>query len=748
MSSFRKQRQNLLAVLLGTAVLLSSTGCTQPIDQSGVIFRKAHEEEAAGDLKQAEQYYLACIASSIETKSRYYHLAAINRLTELEKKLNNQPKSKIYMNQAATFAENNISNDKKEGEKKSSSESENLMAQECHLALMRLADWLYEDGNFVSARKLYEKAAELEKTFHFNSSSETSAEARIKILDSQAKSESDNIETRLEMNRYSKTLRGPAAAQRSEERHRMSENLARLCLDYQNNGDKSLADETVALLSKLRDIYGPREDEYRRRYCELAAALNIRDNFALLTPLVESDLKEFSSFSRADLDAAIPEAVENATFYTQDLLIMAEMRYRQKRYEEMLELCRKVETLAPKVLRENSELEVQFLGFMALALEFNNQKTKALPYRKKHLEKFRKTHDNPVAYSDFLHHYQLDLIDAGMNAEAENVAEEIIKIKRTVKGESHIVPSYLTYATALIKDDKHEKARQVLLEALPNCRKYKDKNGLLGCYALLSQACAKSHPEEAIAYSKSVEDLLRKNGDFGAKHMMAEIAITRATAEIQTGKSADAARTLDRAIEWQLAHKNEVSAYTAGLYNLKAAVLGRTSGDWTAEKKCRSKAIDICRGFQPPQPGPLASTLIQTAFQYEKHQEFGEAEKHFREAIGVLKNSENPAEKETLLNSKAALAGCLKRANKNPAEVLSLKNEILPVYKSRFTNVPDSDLSLCLVIAELCTLLQDKTNLKLVMQEAESIYAKNKTGLKAFDERIEFQRKALKAYRI
>ena len=746
MSSFRKQRRNLLAVLLGTAAVVSASGCTQPTDQSGVIFRKAQAEEAAGELILAEQYYLACAASSLETKSTYYQLAAVNRLTELEKKLNNLPKSKIYMNQAATIAENNISNSKSESESENdtSANNKNLLAQECHLAVMRLADWLYEDGNFVSARKLYEKAAQLEKTFQFDSTSETSADARIKIVDSQAKSESDNIETRLEMNRYSKTLRGPAAAKRSEERHRKADLLAKTIRDYRNKGDKALADKAVSLLFQLCSTYGPREDEYRRHFTDVAQTLSLRENFDLLTPLLEQDMKEFASYSQADLDAAVPEAVENATFYTQDMILMADMKFRQKQYPEMLELCQKAEKLAPKVIREKSQLEMEYLNTMALALEFNGFKTKALPFRRRQVELFKKSHDNPMAYSDFLHYYQLDLTDAGMMAEAEKVAEEILSIKKKLKHENHIVPPFMTYALTLIKQDKFEKARTILLEALPHCQKYKDKEALLNCYVLLYQVCARNHPDEAIKYTRSAQDLVRKQGDFGQKQVMAQTIFARAVAESQLGKDKEALQDLDSAIVWQTTHGNELTAHTAAMLNLKAQILGRT-GDWEEEKNCRARAIEICRRLEPPQPGPHASTLIQAAFQYEKHHDFGEAEKHFRDAIGVLKNSKSPEQKETLLNSKAALAGCLKRANKNPDEVLSLKSEILPVYKSHFTNVPDSDLSLCLVIAELCAQMQDRNNLKLVMQETESIYAKHKDSLRAFDARLEKQRKVLKA---
>lgn len=741
MFSFSEQRQNFLAVLIGTAAFLS--GCTQSNDQTGVIFRKAQEEEAAGGFKLAEQYYLACISSSLETGSKYYQLASVNRLTELEKKLNSPTRSKIYMNQAATLAEKSDG----KSDKKTSEEEKLQLAQERHLALMRLADWLYEDGNFISARKLYEQAAELEKTFPLKSAAETTAKERIHELDKQAKSENDEIVTRLSANRFTDSLRGPAAAQRARDRHLMMVSVSKASADYLNGGDVALARKAVELLSQLRTIFGPREDEYRRSYREVINALIVRENFELGIPLVEADMKEFSAFTPAALEAAIPEAVENATFNTQDLLIMAEIRFKQKRYKEMLELCKNVETLAPKVIRENSPLQLEYFGCMALALEYNNQRTAALPFRKKHLEMFKKAHDIPMSYADLLHFYKLDLLAAGMNAEAETVADKILEVKKTVKGESNIVPSFLEHAGELIKNGKYEKARQVLVDALPHCRKYKNKRALLNCYTLLFQVCSRNHLQDAIEYSKCAEDMLRKEGDLGQKQVMVQALLTRATAETQLGQDKEALRTLDRAIDWQLSGNDELSAYTAALLNLKAQVLGRTA-DWEAEKKCRSQAIDVCRRINPPQPAPLASTLTQAALQYMKRKEYDGAENYLREAIRALSGAKNAEDKEALLNCKVALGSCLALAKKNAAESLSIKKEILPVYKSSFTNTPASDLSLCIMTAELCILLNDRANSKVVMNDAESIYAKHKDSLKAFEERMKKQRNILKTGRI
>jgi len=719
-------------------VLLFS-GCAG-VDNAAALYDKAQKEEKNSSLELAEKAYIACAAHSANAKSPYYQLASVNRLTELEKRAGNHSRSRTYMNQAATIAE---TLNEKTAAISTTNENQQL-DKEKHIAIMRLADSLYEDGNFVSAKRLYEQAADLEERMK-EKPGENSAVERIKLLDRQAKTENEDVSQRLSVANFSGKLRGPKAAQRSDERHKSMVQLSEMCVAYMERGDKSLAPKLLAALEQMRTTYGFRENEYRRAYKEVTASLVSRSNFALVTPLLEKDMKMFSSFSQADLESAVPEAVDNATFYTQDLMILALMKLHQKRHDEMLEICQKIEKLAPRVIPPNSLTEAEFLSSMALALERTGKKDKALPYRERQMRIIGRTANQIYLYAFALSCYAQDLIDVGRLEDAEKAAEELLRLKRTMKKDSLTIPTYVSYAELLIRIGKNEKARQILLEAIPLCEAEKDKSTLLKCYVMLSSACATSRVPEALLYARRAEDVVRKYGDY-RQQSLAKILHSAATYEVQLGRNRDAIRTLDRGIAWQMAHDRANRAITVELYNLKAVALGHLN-DWPGEKAMHKKAIELCRQLKPQEPIALASTLAQAAGQCQINGELGEAEKYFREAVETLKGSTDPGQKQSFLTYKAALGTCLAQERKGEPEAQTIKDEILPIYKSNLTRSDFADFTLCLCTAELCAALNDTTNQKLLMQEADSIYKRNKGSLKLFEKRMERQHQSLKAKR-
>jgi len=727
--SFYQLSCSLLVLLL--------SGCATS-DQAAALYAKAEKEAQANNPKLAEATYLACAAYSSESKSQYYQLAAINRLTELEKQLGNATKSRQYMTQAATLAEKLDASSGSAASDKTNA----LLAKERHLALMRLADSLYEDGNFVSAKKLYEQASSLEAMPQLKNA-ENAASERIRILDQQAKAENENFDRRLAINRNSKEFRGADAAKRANDRQKLIEKLSSTASAFLESGNEELVPRLLDMLYQLRSEYSYREDAYRRAYKEVASALIARKRFDVLAPLVEEDVRKVSSYTKVDLDAAVPEAVDNATFHTQDLIILSQMMMHQKRYAETLATIQKVEVVAPKVIRPNSPLEVEFLTSLASAYEQNGQRLRALPIRERQMEILNTAVNQPFVYVDALFNYRRDLIEVGRLDEAEKFSEEMIQTVKGLKTKVHTIPAYMSYCDLLMRNKKFEKARPVLLEAIKICQAQNNTAALLNCYVMLSTACSQSSLKEALTYSKHAEGLIRKHGDFG-QQQMALIMLNSASYEVQLGKNKDAIGTLDSAIAWQIEHKQTQSACTVALYNLKAIALGNLN-DWSGEKIVRSKAIEICRQMNPPQPSVLASTLTQAAGHYQQKAEFAKAEEYFREAIRALDGKTEPEHKQSCLTYKAALGACLAQGRKSSKEARALKDEILNAYKASFTSSQDSNLSLCLGAAELCNLLNDKDNQKLVMQDAETIFRRNKDSLKPFEKRMENQRQSLKA---
>ncbi len=198
----------LLSMAIGIASTLAISSCTQPDNLAAELYKKGQAAEASKDWIQAEKHYLETISAALESKSEYYHLASINRLTDVEASLHSPSKAKSYMNQAATLAE------KMENENKNF-RGDKPLAQEKHAAIMRLANWLFEDGNYVSARRLYGKAFNLEEELKLDPKDNSSAANCIKKLDSLESFEHSQVSSQLGKNGYSTALRGPEAAQRA-----------------------------------------------------------------------------------------------------------------------------------------------------------------------------------------------------------------------------------------------------------------------------------------------------------------------------------------------------------------------------------------------------------------------------------------------------------------------------------------------------------------------------------------------------
>ena len=721
--------------ILGLAAALFVSSCAPYTNTAADLYKRAQDAERLNDRKDAEKHYLDCVSAAEDCESEYYQLAAINRLSDLEKALHSHSKAKTYMIKAATLAENIKDPDAD----KSDTESLQL-AKEKHTALMRLADWELEDGNYVSARKLYAKAAGLEPQMKIDPEDATSATARITKLDKRASIEHEQISIGISKKPVTKRLRGPEFGKRSDERRNQFDRLHSAANEFSKNGGKELGRKVLERLAELRTEYGVREGEYRNNLRYVSNLFIVKNEPDLIAPVIEEDLQQFSNFSMKELDAAIPVAVDNATNFARDHIFLGLVRQYQGRWKDMLESCRKAEQIAPKVIAKNSADDYSLTLETAVALEQNNRQAEAVPYRKRALDMF-KLHDSALtSYSEYLSSYANDLAAARRFSEAEATYKEVCALKRKLKQTKNFSYALNAYASMLIDQSRYAEARKLLLESEPYSEKDMPRFQLINCYMLLYKACKNIDPKEAIKYAKRAQDTVRKYGTFGRDFYMEQCVLDQASLEMQLDKYKDALKTLERGVQWQDSHGRKSSSYTAAMLNLKATALG-VLGDADASEKCRLEAIDICRHLNPPQPGPLASTLFQTAPHLTLRQKFTQAEKLYREAIDIVARMHEKEYDHLGLMCKAALGTTLVVSGKNRAEAERLKAELLSSYKSYFRHVTQADISLCLTISELCFVLKDKKNCQLLLNEAQSIYDRDKLHGREMLSQIEGDRK-------
>jgi len=710
--------------------LLLVQSCSSATQVTADLYRNAQTAAAAKDLKKAEQLYVSCVSASLDAKSEYFQLAALNRLTELEKQLSNQSKAKSYMNQAATLAENVKNSD--------NNPQPISLAKEQHEALVRLADWEFEDGNYISARKLYEKAAALESLLKVDPLSDNSACARISRLEARATIENEQIKTGMSRSKTPPGRRGPEFIKRSKERHKVQKDMNEALNQYRADGSAESAAKFLKELKNILTIYGATEPEYRSALNYGTRTFLIRNNPEEIAPFVERDLALYKNFSQAELANAVPQAVENATNYVQDLIMLSMIRRHQGRFDEDVDYCTKAQSLAKKVIPENSRLDYELSHETAIALEQKERHAEALPYRRRAVSMIDTYDKEHTSYADQMSSLGTDLFASNLFAEAEIAFRKSIEKKKAEKNENNFCNILNAYASTLLKLGRYSEARKILLESIP----YSEKTGKFSpiyCYTLLMRACSDADPKTAIYYGKKSLQRMCKFGTFNHEYLPADNFLNVAEIEVQNHWTKDAIKTLDEGVAWQLAHGQELSAHTAAMLNLKASALNQL-GQYEEEEKCRLKALELCRRFTPPQPAPLVSTIFQTAARLQQKNKFEPAERLYREALELSAKSDDQTCKQIGLQSKAALGviAIIQRNDRATAE--RYKVELMTVFKSHFRNVTHADISLCLNIADLCFYLKDKNNCQKLIDMAQSIYDKDPQKSRSLQERLKAHR--------
>jgi hypothetical protein len=717
----RKKSKVLVRAAAGVAALLFIQSCSSSAQVASNLYHDAQAAEANRDLNKAEQLYSSCVSASLDARSEGYQLAALNRLTELQKQLNNPSKAKSYMNKAATLAENvKEHSESSESNRKRQGVS---LAKEQHEALMRLADWEFEDGNYISSRKLYEKAAALEPQLNILPDSNYSAATRINRLETRSQLEHEQVKKGMSKNQASAMLRGPQFAERSLDRRKVLDKMNVAMNTYRADGREESARAFLKELETIRTTYGAKEPEYRSALSFGARTFLLHNNPDPIAPFVEADLKLHESFSQAELDNAVPQAVENATSYVQDLVMLAMIRKHQNRFAESLDYCQRAQKLAKQVIPAKSRLDFELSLETAIALEHNNRHAEALPYRRHVLEIYNLYDKDMNSYANQMSSIGTDLFANNLIVESEAAFKEAVKLKRKQKNPENLSHTLHAYADTLIKTGKYAEARKILIESLPYSQK-DGKSQQIYNYTLLISACRDINPTEAVMYGKKSLEEMRRYGTFNQDFMIAQNCVGVAEIEMRMGKYKDAVKTLDEGVEWQLAHGKELSAFTAGMLNLKAAAL-HALGKYDEEEKCRLRSVDICRRFSPPQPDPLASTLFQTAARLQQREKFEQAEKLYKEAIAIGAKENDIAYKQVQLQCLAALGEIAILYRKDTKLAENYKAQLVPTYKKYLRNVTHADISLCLTIGDLCFMLKDKKNLQTLLDTAQSAYDKD-----------------------
>lgn len=733
--------KTLIRVATCITALLLVQSCASNAQLAADLYRDAQSAENAKELKKAEHLYVSCVSAGQDARRNDYQLAALNRLTDLEKQLSNQSKAKAYMNQAATLAEN-IS-EREESSKTTDDSKLFSLPKEQHIALMRLADWEFEDGNYISARKLFEKASTLEEQLQIDAKSNDSAFLRIARLDSRAEIEHKQISFAMSKDPSAAMIHGPAYEHRLEDRRKLLHRWNEMLNQYRDDGKEQSGKEVLRMLQVLRTTYGYTEPEFRSAMNFAVKTFLFHGHPDTVVSIVEQDLPLYRNFSQADLDNAVPQAVDNATCYAQDLVLLAMIYRHQGRFEESLAKCMEAQKISKQVIPANSTLEWELALESAIALEHNNKHAEAVPYRRLVLAR---ASENDVAASeiaDILSNLGTDYFEGGNTVEAEAAFKEAIRLKRKEKNKENFSYILQAYAKTLIALGRNTEARKILIEAIPDS----DRQGgfqPIYTYSLLLSACRDINPKEAVMYGKKSLELMRKNGTYNHDHMMSENCVKVAEIQVIHHLYKDAIKTLDEGYAWQKAHGKEFTAHTAGMLNLQGTALHEL-GKLDEEEATRLKAIELCRRFNPPQPGPLASTLFQTASRLQQRSKWEQAEKLYKEALVVSATKDNPTCRQVNLQSKAALGVIAAIHRKDIKMAEQYKSEILPIDKKYFCNITHADISMLVTVADLCFILHDKKNLKLLMDTAQSIYDKDPQKQPDQLERLQRHRKTYAA---
>lgn len=709
-----------LCAFLGLAAAFITASCSQSPEVSASLYRKGQAAEASKDLNEAKKYYLECVTASQESKSPYFQLAAVNRLSALEMTNNNTAKVRTYLNEAATLSDTFTSDNT------GLSTSNSDLTAERYTAYIKLGNWHFEDGLYESARKAYNKALPLEAQLKTAADSQMSAAERIKSLEPLANVEQSQVYKSLEDSRK----RIPV--NKVEGQPQIIKAVVFNAENLKHQGGRQAAVQLLNALSRVRSEYGIRHESYRNCFDVTAATLLQCREFDPLARLLEDDMKEFEHFSQVDLNDTRPKAVENATFYNNDLLLTAKIHLYRQQWKEMLACCQKIQEASAKVFTTDSPEERDFLETLAIAQQKNNLPAEALQTRKRLLQNIKTSSKDSEMYANTLMLQGLKLTELERYDEAEKLFEEAHKMCGKLKNaeiKSHLL---IAYSDLSKRQFKNEKARELALEALPHCKVSRDPLILLNCYSLLCLQSTASSPAEALKYTELRLALMRKNGRaFASKNIdvTAQIYFDAASLNRILGNNREAMRKADEGLEFIKEEKRKPPELMAALYGVKADIF-REQRNWKQESVCREKSVEFARLIKHPTPVLLGYHLFTAGLRQQENGNFELGEKHLREAIALTESE--PSLKQLNVNCKAGLGCGLAKYRKDFSQANIIKTELLKEYKSAFgANLGDNGVC-CVRIADLCSELRDKENSMLLLNEAQAILSKDENLIKTW----------------
>lgn len=689
------------------------------------LLSQARVDAAARQYEDAEKKLIKCFQNSDKNTNLYTRLAAANQLAEVEAQLHNSPKAKLYTREAGTMGEEiaRLDTDKPPAH-------DVRLLKEAKKAMLHWADSYAEIGSYDSARTLYTQAQVIEQRVGETFTEDDSTEARLKKLAMKEHGERQTIEHE-EVLFAKNDPRYVAREQRTADRKKMMNELKLLNLEMARKPSKEIADKTLTYLPRIRGIYGIREVEYR-------AALNSAVYYSFMhgqrdkaLVLLKEDMAEFENIDQTKIDNADPTMLENANFLLTDLAQYAGLMALIDMHKEADELADRGLKLAKQSHLGESPEYAKCLQIAAEGKERMRQHEPAVALRKREIAMLKslKLTDNYPPYYEAQLELGRNLAGIGQTQEALQYLSYAIERLQTNQPNGNIL-AYALSSKAEILSTAGDNA--AALKLMQNARSILEKNGDMkqkrDCYRALSRIHRDLHTlKEAQQMGLKALDCCRQSPPAQQLAELADCYRDLAVTEAQMGKQNEAIAHLKNAIEFRRKATGENNFSYAGILN-HLALLEAQNGNIAEAEKLRLRALAACRNTKEPGRTPLVSTLLQLASFYHKNSQPEEAEQYYRETITAGQGLKNVDGMHYVRMAQLKLGNVL--TQKNRAEAIRLKNDLLAKEASSTNGNANQDANFHASFGDLCLNLQDYENGDKQYDQAEKIATTSKPALK------------------
>lgn len=694
-------------------LLLALTGCSGAVAPSQndleSLVSQARVEAAAGQNKEAEKKLLECLEHSDKTPLSYARLAALNELVEVETKLQNESKAKVFLKQAGLTAETIAGQT-----------VDSRTAEAARNAIFRYADRYAEEGYYDSASTLYRKALVLEQRSQLPTEGELSAAIRLQKLAEKVRMEKHAIER--ESGKFSNSdPRAIARAGRLAERKELLNSFKELQLSVTAHPSKEKAQKMLLLLEKFRTIYGIREGEYRNAFGLAMDAAFANGQREKAVQLLTEDLAKFENVSPQDVERENPTALESANFAIADLGQLALLYSQIDDYERGAQYANRGLALAERVKSPDTIRYADCLKIAADWTERCGKRQEAIPLRRREIQMLQN-----LKFTDEYQPYVVARLELGRSLGEFGQKEEALKLVNyaterlekmaphsDVLAHAYVVKSELLQTLGDIKGayQSHSKAKPIW-DSNEN-----DKHRYLRYSALCTLAITAGRFDDALTVTKQMYGFARALPKAKQNAALAETYERFGEIYSHDGDKKKAVENLNRALEYRVKADGENNIIVVGILNQLAALKLELNQPADAEKH-HLRAISIAKQLKNSDPLPTASTIIQLANFYHRVHQPKKAIPLYQEAIAILDKSTRADAREYNRTTKIQMAQLLLvLGDRKQAE--NLKTRMLAETLSNSNERPSEKAHLYLIVGDLCENLNDFDN-------AEKLYLKAK----------------------